>query len=364
MQPALRRSELGLKNASLPPATPVEEAIAAAFLETFDLDEVGVEDDFFELGGDSLSAETLALSIFNRTGKDFQIAWLLNQKTPRSIAALLDTSGERAAAADRPPLFMVHGRGGIMLPSKEFLDGFAKDQKVVFFELPGLRGQGEILESVEAIAARYVEELVDAYPAGPIVLGGACMGCLITIEMAAQLAAKGRAPLALALMDPEMPATRRERRGEHRNVVDAVLFAARGVASPVLGRADDEERARIVAFRKRAFGALRGRKRKNGKAIRGSISISERAKALLIGAYERYRPRSFGGRVDIVASAQRLPDYESAKGLWAPILPNRQVYPMPTTAHRDLYHSDLATEATARLQACIDEALAGAGRQL
>jgi thioesterase domain-containing protein len=356
--PALRRSELGLNNAALPAVTPLEESIVTAFRETFDLDEAGAEDDFFELGGDSLSAETLALNIFHRTGKDFAIAGLLSHNTPRTIAALLDASGEPRAAAGRPPLFMVHGRGGIMLPGKQFLDGFAKDQKVVFFELPGLRGQGEVLHSVEAIAARYVGELVERYPEGPIVVGGACMGCLITIEMAAQLSEAGRPPLALTLMDPEMPETRRQRRGERENAIDAVLLAARRAAAPVLGHVDDEAEAGVVAFRKRALGALRGRKRVKDTSKKGSIS--ERAKATLIGAYERYRPRPFRGHVDIVASADRQPDYESADGPWAPILPDRRVFPMPTTVHRDLYHSDLATDATARLQACVDEAFAAA----
>ena len=182
-----RRSERSLGNALVPARTALESEIVSAFKEAFEIDEISAEDDFFALGGDSLTAESLALNILNRTGRDFKVARLLFESTPRAIATLLEESAPKPAAYKRPPLFLVHGQDGIILPTKEFLGGLAPDQPLEIFELPGIRNQGEVLTSIEQIAARYLARLQAAYPEGPILLGGACTGCLIAIEMAAQL---------------------------------------------------------------------------------------------------------------------------------------------------------------------------------
>src|SRR5207247_950070 len=137
----------------------LEATIISAFRDTFELDEVGAEDDFFELGGDSLSAEVLTLNIRKQTGRDFDISWVIKNSTPRAIASLLEHGAPRPAVSRRPPLFMVHGTDGVMMPSKEFLDGFASDQRLEIFEMPGIRDQGEVLTSITEIAAHYLVRL-------------------------------------------------------------------------------------------------------------------------------------------------------------------------------------------------------------
>jgi thioesterase domain-containing protein len=107
----------------------------------------------------------------------------------------------------RPPIFLIHGRVGFTLPKPAFRKVFGEDQEFHVFELPGLRG-GRSYDRIEDIAAVYVEQLVERCPRGPVLLVSFCVGALIALEMAAQLAARGRSITQLVLLDPSLPKNR------------------------------------------------------------------------------------------------------------------------------------------------------------
>src|SRR6185295_18700162 len=188
-----------------------ETAIAEIFAEIFSVGRVGANDDFFDLGGDSLLAESLCLLIVERSGRDFQLSALMEHGTPRKIAALLERNGGRTAGQEeptgrhlRPPIFVVHGRNGFTLLTPDFRRALAQDQKLHVFELPGIRG-GDSYDAIKDIAAVYVGEIMDTYAEGPVLVAGFCMGGLIALEIASQLAAMRRPILQLVLLDPALP---------------------------------------------------------------------------------------------------------------------------------------------------------------
>ena len=140
--PALGISRTGLRLATpyAAPENETETLVASLFAEIFNLDRVGVNDDFFDLGGDSLIAELFSMRIRERTGHDFKVSSLVENGSPKKIAAVLQKPGEMAAPAAgvRPPIFVVHGRQGLTLPKPHFFQSLADGQKVRMFELPGL----------------------------------------------------------------------------------------------------------------------------------------------------------------------------------------------------------------------------------
>jgi len=71
--PAPGWSRPDLENPYLAPRTPVEEGLAEIWAQVLDLDQVGITDDFFELGGDSL----LATRVISRVIKTFRVKVLL-----------------------------------------------------------------------------------------------------------------------------------------------------------------------------------------------------------------------------------------------------------------------------------------------
>ena len=227
----MARAGLGLPEPYVAPDGKLETLIAKIFADVFDIDQVGANDDFFDIGGDSLVAETLSMEILQRTGCQFPISSLLEFGSPKRIAAALSTSdsgkeGEQPlivaeakhiasltemssdvvtrGVADeqiRPPIFVVPGRGGYTLPQAQFRQALAKGQNLRMFELPGIRG-GKYYEHIEDIAAVYIDQLNQEYPRGPILLASFCAGGLIAIEMASQLADNGRPIKHLVLCDP------------------------------------------------------------------------------------------------------------------------------------------------------------------
>ena len=79
----ITRESLGLATPYEAPSGELEKLIAGAFAEVFELDKVGANDEFFDIGGDSLLAETLSIVISERTGRDFQISALIEHGSPK-----------------------------------------------------------------------------------------------------------------------------------------------------------------------------------------------------------------------------------------------------------------------------------------
>jgi amino acid adenylation domain-containing protein len=75
-----------------PPATPTEVRVAEAFAQVLGAGTVGALDDFFDLGGTSLSGLRLGRLLESLVGKEVQVATIYDGATVRGIAALLDKS--------------------------------------------------------------------------------------------------------------------------------------------------------------------------------------------------------------------------------------------------------------------------------
>ncbi|WP_280356299.1 non-ribosomal peptide synthetase, partial [Nocardia otitidiscaviarum] len=86
-----------IRTAYRAPATAMEEVVAGVFGEVLGIDRVGVDDDFFELGGNSLSATRLAARLADGVGVALTVRHIFEASTAGALAALLD---ERVAGAD------------------------------------------------------------------------------------------------------------------------------------------------------------------------------------------------------------------------------------------------------------------------
>ena len=80
-----------------PPETPVEQAVAASWGEVLGLPQVGIDDDFFALGGDSIRAIQVRARAEER-GVHFTLQDLFRLPTVRALARAGRTSAEETAA--------------------------------------------------------------------------------------------------------------------------------------------------------------------------------------------------------------------------------------------------------------------------
>lgn len=330
---SVTRESLLLSTPYEAPDGALELLIAEVFAQVLNLEKVGANDDFFDLGGDSLLAEIISMTISERAGRAFQLSALLEYGSPRKIAALLDGTSSKTVVptsvtreAIRPPIFIVHGRQGFTLLKPTFQKALADDQKLFMFELPGIRG-GRCYERIEDIASIYVGQLVEKHPHGPILLAAFCMGSLIALEMAAQLAKIGRPVRQLALIDPSLPISKSWLRVslDPRLAISQALV---GHLPPVLfpiSKAWLRYMPRVL-HELRFRNALE-RKRREGREKYSELRLSINAQAKLRAAYLRYQPRTFHGPVAILLSSRaRAAVFPNDTEIWVDLLPQRQVH--------------------------------------
>jgi oxalate---CoA ligase len=158
-----------------------------------------VEDDFFELGGDSLLAAHMILEVETLTGQRIPRSSLGAASTIRELANVVmhnvPSNEEMVTCAQRgtkTPFFFCHGdfltRGFYGLRLGPLL---GPDQTVFLLHPPPL-SELRTNTSIEVIAELYVPHLLAAQPNGAFRLGGFCNGGLLAWEIARQLVGKDR----------------------------------------------------------------------------------------------------------------------------------------------------------------------------
>ncbi len=171
---------------------------------------VGITSDFFELGGQSLSAMRLIAKIKKRFDLDLPIIALFQAPTVEKLAAVLrrEIRGlpytplvEIQRGGAKPRLFCVHPAGGGVLSYRELASLLGADRPFYGFQAPGQSEGQEPLDSIEALATLYVKAMRELQPAGPYLLAGWSFGSYVAFEMAQQLLAAGEDVPLLVVMD-------------------------------------------------------------------------------------------------------------------------------------------------------------------
>jgi thioesterase domain-containing protein/acyl carrier protein len=187
--------------------SPTEATVAGIWSELLEQGDIGPDDDFFELGGDSLLAVWLMGEIAERTGQDLPLSLLLEGPTIRRLASAVDAQAVETGnwrgingRGPRRPLFWIHGWAELL----SMRDHFDADQPVVQIQDPVAR-RWQVSPPLELSARRYVEKLRHIQREGPYQLIGYSFGGVIAYEMARQLLASGEGVSFLGLLDTPAP---------------------------------------------------------------------------------------------------------------------------------------------------------------
>jgi surfactin synthase thioesterase subunit len=196
--------------------TPTEQRVAAAWMAVLGIDALDVDDDFFDLGGESMKA----VRVVRRIDPQLPVLDLFTYPTVRSLAAHLDSmarsvppaaSGAAGSGTTARPLIVrlptsgpAKGAARTMLVCVPFGGGSAVSFEplarhapdgwdVRAVELPGhdYARRAEPLLPLPEVARRCAAEIADANPA-EVVLYGHCVGSALAVAIAAELEAGGR----------------------------------------------------------------------------------------------------------------------------------------------------------------------------
>ena len=351
-----RRAEL------VAPRTQLERLLVTAWEEILEV-AVGVTDDFFELGGNSLAAVRMLHRVQADLGRSVAIGEFFRHPTVEQLAgAVVEVAGIvdapimqlQAGAQGVTPVHFLHGDftfGGIYAHNVSRY--MPPDQPVYLLEPPA---PGEF-DSIEAAARGAVGHIRSVQPAGPYLLLGVCNGGVIAFEAARQLAAAGDAVLDVIAVNAS---------GSNSMLGPVELFArvmarARGMTEPerVALFLDLRERVmRHAAMARRrgqsglpAIGTrmlLRGMRntlRRLSSGVRPRDTADREVElsppdsrgrhiALMMHAYV---PRHYDGHMTLVLSHedanQHLPDPTAG---WGRVVPRIEVFTVPGNHHDSL----------------------------
>ena len=220
---------------NLPPRNELERVLTGIWRWLLRVERIGIRDDFFAIGGDSLKAVGLLLEIEKQVGIRLPFDAIYGDVTIERLAGLLGSAGSSASSGvvvplqphgAKTPFFCVHGIGGEVLHYTLLARLMGNERPFFGIKAPNLEDAKDILGTIETTAARYVKAILDHQPAGPYLIGGLSLGATIAYEIAQQLAQRGHKVGFLALMD-------QRRKGwalEFSNVVPTAVNFVRNIA--------------------------------------------------------------------------------------------------------------------------------------
>jgi thioesterase domain-containing protein len=177
------------------------QALLPLWQRVLSIHEIGPDDEFFALGGNSIAAAQLFALIQRKLGYNSPLATLYNASTPRMLARTLSRGSKpedwKSLVAinqygNRPPLFLMHAHTGNTLEYRPLANLLGPDQPVYTLQARGLDGHVNADSSLEEMATAYIEEIRCIQPRGPYYVGGFCFGGLLAIEAAQQLTSAGQ----------------------------------------------------------------------------------------------------------------------------------------------------------------------------
>ncbi|MEU7908328.1 amino acid adenylation domain-containing protein [Actinoplanes sp. NPDC049118] len=298
------------------PRNAAESTLAEIWQTVLGRRQVGVHDDFFRIGGSSLSTVRVAAMA---AGKGFTVSVRDLIETP-TIAQL----AIRCADADRPtpvrsevtlremdgaPLWCIHPSGGSAAWFVPLVRELPADRPVRAFQARGLVG-GVDPTDIAGIAANYVAEMRQRGGTGPHEMLGWSMGANLAMEMATQLHELGEQVAPLVLIEPYLPNP--------------------AATARLTSTADDMVRARALRDQVRAMAPSPERTAAEAEltAVLLAAGMAQSEAALvadapievwhsLLAALAGYQPRPYPGHVHLVlgSAAAELPPGEPMPGL-------------------------------------------------
>jgi amino acid adenylation domain-containing protein len=191
------------------PRTEEEKLVVTIWKEVLNLDKIDIFSNFFEVGGHSLIAVSVMNKLEQKTGKRLPLSTLFEHSTIEKLAKLLKTEDEIhsdclvpiKSNGNKVPLFIIHGAGLNVLNFVNLSKHFDESQPIYGIQGTKAEGYDDWYESIEEMAAHYIDAIVEKNPKGPYALAGFSFGGIVAFEMTRQLREQGKEVSLTALLD-------------------------------------------------------------------------------------------------------------------------------------------------------------------
>jgi len=176
------------------PQTNTEQSIAKIWQQLLKIDNIGINDNFFDLGGNSLLAVRMLTKLNDIFQLDLAANSILNAPTIANLVKLIEGNVTtelppnlvvlQTGNINKSPLFLIHPGGGHIYFYQDLVHYLDDEQPVYGIQAQGAYKNSKPLTKVEEMATKYIEAIRIIQPEGPYFLGGACFGGVVALEMA------------------------------------------------------------------------------------------------------------------------------------------------------------------------------------
>jgi acetoacetyl-CoA synthetase len=335
-----------------PPTLSTIEVLAPIWQRVLQRTSIGVEDNFFDLGGDPSSAVRLFREIANVSGRELPPLTIFQAPTIGSLAALLQQPTkprfpalmQLKAGAARLPVFITHGLGGSVMEVFHLAKGIDSPHPIFGMQSKGLDGSDEEpLARVEDIAEFHLKAVKKLQPRGPYALIGYSFGGLVMMELAQRIRESGENVALLAMLETyphrdQLPV--RMRLG---------LYAGQAKRhAAIVRQLPGHKRVAYLTSRseRRAYASwddagIASSQPQSGLAGAPALERVRDGEGL---AWMRYRPRFYPGKIIFVKAAKSSSLFPHDPGaVWAKLAEKVEIDTVPgdhfgmvTTHHKDL----------------------------
>jgi len=340
------------------PVNLVQRRMCELWEELLGVSPVGIHDDFFDLGGDSLLAVLMLDRIESVFGCSLDASRLLGpgEATVERLAWLAVTGSPELETPvvtirngnHRPAFFFLHGdyfSGGIYC--RELARHLNSEQP--FFALPPCGFDGKpIPASYEAMARRHVEVIHAIQPHGPYLLGGECNGGLVAYEIARLLESRGERVLLLLLLSASAQNVRLASLPTWLLRAGGAIGMASETQRYVLRRFSDflrnQQEAHTLAalidlLRKlpRLATELLAFARERNSEVPSSLQpgpfrlegYRDEVRTIYQRIDREYVPGAFGGRVTLIRGREETPDMTTERTWWQRVAADVETFEVP-----------------------------------
>ena len=196
------------------PRDEIELFIAQVWREVLDLGDLSIHDDFFKLGGNSLSAIEIFDKINRRFSTQLGIATLFHSKTIAKLAhQVINAGAERENSSvvmmrkgtSNLNLFLVHPAGGDIMSYYELAQ--VLDDSFNVYGLQSVIATDKDT-TIEEASKSYLKAIEETNIDGSYFFGGWSMGAVIAFEMAKQYHDHTKNKVPVILLDQKAPASK------------------------------------------------------------------------------------------------------------------------------------------------------------
>jgi thioesterase domain-containing protein/acyl carrier protein len=191
-----------------------EQKLVQIWEQLLKRERVGVTDNFFSLGGQSLLAVLLVSRMERELGVRLPLSRVLEHPTIEALASCIETpaparKGHLITVSSRgkaTPLVLISGIGGFGFIFHGLGNYLGNDHPLHVLNAVGAENEDEALEhTIEGVASVYEPQILEVCAKGPIVLGGYSFGVLVALELALRFERMGRSVPLIVSFDGFAP---------------------------------------------------------------------------------------------------------------------------------------------------------------